>query len=420
MTKVSEKDKKEFQRNKEVINIKEFMLLKSGEQDKQIEESLNKVYEEKVEINKKYIDKVLNVAFDNKDNETYLPHSLCVQKDGNKLVFSFKKNNKALVILFLLGFLFISGFATFSGVRLLSASKLNIDINGDGVAELNLDTNDDGVCELNCTDNIADKKPEYNITYGKLMEAKFNVKVKGEDGTVTIFNPINQKNADGVCILNCDTDDDGWPDINIDLDGDGVADINIDVDNDGSPDLNIDTNGDGVADINLDTNNDGTCDSNCTYVVSRDGQATIGDGTASVDVAALVVTFTAGNDVVVNDLYPDDQNEVGANTKVDDVKFSIENKTTKTLKYKLSWIDVENTFETDNFWSKIESTNNGYSKDWFVAPRENSIIMESVEIPANTIQEYTVSFTLHGTGVEQNEDQGKIFKGRIQVNLLSE
>lgn len=130
MNKVNEKNKKEFQRNKETINIKEFMLLKSGEQDKLIEETLNKVYEENVEVTKKHIDKVLNVAFDNKDNETFLPHSLCVQKDGNKLIFSFKKSNKALLILFLLGFLFIAGFATFSGVQLIGKSWMNIDLNG--------------------------------------------------------------------------------------------------------------------------------------------------------------------------------------------------------------------------------------------------------------------------------------------------
>ncbi len=418
MTKVSEKDKKEFQRNKEVINIKEFMLLKSGEQDKQIEETLNKVYEEKIEVNKKYIDKVLNVAFDNKDNETYLPHSLCVQKDGNKLIFSFKKNNKALVVLFLLGFLFITGFATFTGIQLIGSSKMNIDINGDGVPDLNLDLNDDGLCEVNCTNN--GKTPEYNIDHGTMRKPLFNVKMKDDEKGEYIFNEMNQMDENGVCKLNCDTNNDGWPDTNIDLDGDGVADINIDVDNDGSPDLNIDTNGDGVADINLDTNNDGTCDSNCTYVISRNGQATIGDGTASVDIAALVVTFAAGSDVKVDNLYPDDQKEEGVNTKVDDVKFTVENKTNATLKYSLSWLDVTNTFETDNFWTKIASTNGGYSKDWSAAPKTNSVIMDVVEIPAGTTQEYTVSFTLHGTGEEQNVDQGKVFKGKIHVNLLNE
>ena len=38
------KDNKEFLRNKEVINIKDFMLLKSGEQDKLIEDSLKNAW----------------------------------------------------------------------------------------------------------------------------------------------------------------------------------------------------------------------------------------------------------------------------------------------------------------------------------------------------------------------------------------
>lgn len=97
MTKENNK-KEDFLRNKETINIKEFMLLKSGEQDKLIEETLNNMYENNAEITKKHIEKVLNVAFDNKDNEIYLPHSLCVKKDGNKLLFSFQKRNKALII----------------------------------------------------------------------------------------------------------------------------------------------------------------------------------------------------------------------------------------------------------------------------------------------------------------------------------
>lgn len=418
MTKVSEKDKENFQKNKEVINIKEFMLLKSGKQDELIEETLNKVYEEKIEINKKYIDKVLNVAFDNKDNEAYLPHSLCVQKDGNKLVFSFKKNNKALVILFLLGFLFISGFATFTGIQLIGSAKMNIDLDGDGIADLNLDLNADGLCEVNCTNN--GKTPEYNIDHGTMRTPLFNVKMKDDEKGEYIFNPMNQMDEYGTCKLNCDTNEDGWPEINIDLDGDGVADINIDVDKDGSPDLNIDTNGDGVADINIDEDNDNVCDKNCSYTVTRSGQATSGDGTISADVAALVVTFEAGSDVKVDNLYPDDQPDEGVITKVNDVKFTIENKTSEPLKYSLSWKDVENTFETNNFWTKIVSTNNGYNKDWSAAPKTSTVIMESVEIPAKTIQEYTVSFTLHGTGEEQNIDQGKVFKGKVQVNLLDE
>ena len=417
MNKVNEKNKKEFQRNKETINIKEFMLLKSGEQDKLIEETLNKVYEENVEVTKKHIDKVLNVAFDNKDNETFLPHSLCVQKDGNKLIFSFKKSNKALLILFLLGFLFIAGFATFSGVQLIGKSWMNIDLNGDGVPDLNLDLNDDGICEVNCTKNKMGKKPESNIDYRGNRKPTFNVIL--EDGTIS--NKMNQTDENGKCLLNCDTNDDGWPDTNIDIDGDGKADLNIDSDGGGNPDLNIDTNGDGVPDINIDEDGDGKCDKNCTYVIDKKGgQITTGNGDVTLDTAALIVNFESGNNIVLTDIYPDDQTDEGVTTKIPDVKFTIENKTNEDLYYNIYWTEVENTFETDNFWTMITSTNNGYKVNWKTAPKQNGLEASKIKISPQSKQEYTASFTLHGTGEEQNIDQGKVFKGRLLIELIKD
>ena len=411
-------EKKDFLRNKETLNIKDFMLLKSGEQDKLLEETLNKVYDGKVKFTKKHIDKVLNVAFDNKDNEVYLPHSLCVKKDGNKLIFSFKKNNKLLIVLFLLGFLFLTGFATATGIKLIGATYMNIDIDGDGYADLNIDTNNDGICEVNCTTNINARVPEYNIAHGKSKTPMFNVKMKDENGNEYIFNPMNQLDENGVCYLNCDVDGDGWPDTNIDLDGDGKADINIDIDGNGTPDLNVDTNDDGVADINIDEDGDGVCDKKCSYVVSKGGQATIGGGSASVDIAALVVTFETGSDVKVTDLYPDDQPDDNVNKTVNDIIFTVENKTSQSLYYDLSWLEVINDFETTNFWTKIKCDGGGYDTgDWVTAPKASGTIKSNIEIPANTVQKYTVSFTLHGIGQEQNIDQGKTFKGRIEVNL---
>ena len=55
-----ENKNKEFLRNKETINIKEFMLQKSGEQDKLITDTLDKIYEGNVEVTKKHLEKVLN------------------------------------------------------------------------------------------------------------------------------------------------------------------------------------------------------------------------------------------------------------------------------------------------------------------------------------------------------------------------
>lgn len=410
-----ENKNKEFLRNKETINIKEFMLQKSGEQDKLITDTLDKIYEGNVEVTKKHLEKVLNVAFDNKDNETYLPHSLCVKKDGNKLIFAFKKKNTALIILFLLGFLFIAGFATFTGVQFLAKEKLNIDLNGDGIADLNIDLDDDGLCDINCDTND-DGKPDKNIDYRGNRKPTFNVLVENKD---TLFNEMNQMDEKGKCKLNCDTNNDGWPDTNIDIDGDGKVDLNIDIDNNGLPDLNIDTNGDGVADINIDDDGDGKCDRLCASVSdNKGGMTTIGGGNVNIDTAALIVAFESGADINVSNLYPDDQNDPDVNTTVPDVKFTIINTTSKALHYNLDWINVENTFTSGNFMTKIFGDNGGYKADWASAPTTNNRFANNIEIPAYTTQNYVLSFKLRGIGTEQNFDQGKIFKGRVAVDLI--
>lgn len=410
-----ENKNKEFLRNKETINIKEFMLQKSGEQDKLITDTLDKIYEGNVEVTKKHLEKVLNVAFDNKDNETYLPHSLCVKKDGNKLIFAFKKKNTALIILFLLGFLFIAGFATFTGVQFLAKEKLNIDLNDDGIADLNIDLDDDGLCDINCDTND-DGKPDENIDYRGNRKQIFNVLVENKD---TLFNEMNQMDENGKCKLNCDTNNDGWPDTNIDIDGDGKADLNIDIDNNGLPDLNIDTNGDGVADINIDDDGDGKCDRLCASVSdNKGGMTTIGGGNVNIDTAALIVAFESGDDINISNLYPDDQNDPDVNTTVPDVKFTIINTTSKALHYNLDWINVENTFTSGNFMTKIFGDNGGYKADWASAPTTNNRFANNIEIPAYTTQNYVLSFKLRGIKAEQNFDQGKTFKGRVAVDLI--
>ena len=410
-----ENKNKEFLRNKETINTKEFMLLKSGEQDKLITDTLDKIYEGNVEVTKKHLEKVLNVAFDNKDNEIYLSHSLCVKKDGNKLIFAFKKKNTALIILFLLGFLFIAGFATFTGVQFLAKEKLNIDLNGDGIADLNIDLDDDGLCDINCDTND-DGTPDENIDYRGNRKPTFNVLVENQE---KLFNEMNQMDENGKCKLNCDTNKDGWPDTNIDIDGDGKADLNIDIDNNGLPDLNIDTNGDGVADINIDDDGDGKCDRLCASVSdNKGGMTTIGGGNVNIDTAALIVAFESGDDINISNLYPDDQNDPDVNTTVPDVKFTIINTTSKAIHYNLDWIKVENTFTSGNFMTKIFGDNGGYKADWTSAPTTNNRFANNIEIPAYTTQNYVLSFKLRGIGTEQNFDQGKTFKGRVAVDII--
>ena len=418
--KKDEEVKVEKTSRREEINLKEFLLLDSKKQDAKIKETLDLMYEGKIEVTKKHIDKVLNICFDTKDNETYLPASLRVEKIGSKLIFTFKKgNNMALFILFALCFLLIGGFATYMGVHYLARLELNQDLDGDGVADLNIDLDDDGICDINC-DTDKDGKPDQNIDYRGNRKPIFNVLL--EDGT--IFNPSNQDtDGDGTCDINCDTNDDGWPDLNIDIDGDGVVDFDRDIDGDGIKDLDLDLDGDGVCDINCDNDKDNVCDTNCTNVdINGNGGGTSqeGDGGMDFTTASLIVIFDSTDGVVADNIYPDDQEGEGVNTTIPSIGFTAQNTTDHTLYYNISWSVIENTFTSTNFWYRVSSNNNGFNQDWTTAPTSDYVFAENIAVAPNTTQEYVVEFTLHGIGEPQNYDQGKIFNGRVYVDLIEE
>ena len=404
--------------NRETVDLKEFMLLDAKKQDEKIKETLDLMYEGKLEVTKKHIERVLNICFDPKDNEVYLPASLCVEKTGSKLTFFFRKrNNVGLILLFLLAFLFVGGFATYTGVQYLGRLQMNQDLDNDGVADLNIDLDGDGICDINC-DTDKDGKPDRNIDYHNNRKPIFNVLMDDD----TIFNPINQDtDGDGKCDINCDSNDDGWPDVNIDYDGDGIIDLDRDIDGDGIKDLDLDFNGDGVCDLNCDEDKDDVCDKNCTTITITDnggGTSQEGDGGIDIAAASLIVIFESQDNVVAENIYPDDQE--GVNTTIPDLRFTIQNTTNQTLYYDLGWIVNENTFESTNFWYRVTSDNDGFTQDWTTAPTVDTYFANRVAIAPNTTQSYTISFTLHGTGEEQNYDQGKIFNGQVSVQLLEE
>lgn len=126
---------------------------------------------------------------------------------------------------------------------------LNIDLDGDGVADLNVDLDGDGEADTNI-DTTGDRQPNLNI----------------------------------------DLDGDGIPDLNVDIDGDGEADLNIDTDGDGIPDLNVDADGDGIPDENVDTNNDGDADTNITNPSDSNWTPSAGVQTGD-DTSVLVYIF---------------------------------------------------------------------------------------------------------------------------------
>lgn len=416
---MAKEEKKKLDLGKrEIIELKEFMLLDAKKQDEAIKEKLDIMYENQVDINNKHIEKVLNICFDTKDNEVYLPNNLKVEKNANKLIFTFRKHsNIGLYILFTLMFLVVGGFATYSGVQYLGKMQMNQDLDGDGIPDLNIDLDDDGICDINC-DTDKDGKPDRNIDYQSNRKPIFNILMDDD----TIFNPVNQDtNNDGKCDINCDTNNDGWPDLNIDYDGDGEVDYDRDIDGDGIKDLDLDLNGDGVCDLNCDDDKDNVCDRNCsTITIDDNGGGTSSEGNGGLDfsTASLVVIFETQDNVNADEIYPDDQPDI--TTKIPDLKFTVQNTTNKVLYYNISWEVTENTFESDNFWYKVTSDYNGFNQNWQTAPWEKTMFAKRVEIAPNTTQSYAISFTLHGTGEEQNYDQGKKFNGKILVELIEE
>lgn len=419
MEKGKEKEKKVVSNNREIINLKEFMLLDSKKQDELIKDTLDKMYESDVKVTQKMMDKILNVAFDSKNIESYVQDSLVVEKDNSRLIFYFRKrNNLGLILLFLLAFLFIGGFATYTGVIFLNKASLNIDLDGDGIADLNIDLYDKGICDINCDTN-KDNKPDRNIDFRGNRKPIFNVIL--EDGT--IFNPTNQVDENGKCLINCDTNGDGWPDLNIDYDGDGKIDLDRDIDGDGIRDLDIDLNGDGVCDLNCDEDKDNVCDKFCSNVTieNNGGGTSNSTGNNGIDftAASLIIMFDSTDEIVADSIFPDDQ-PAPANTKIPNLKFSVENTTDDYLYYTINWENVYNTFESTNFWVKVSGDNGGYNKDWSTAPFEDSAMVERVAIAPRSKQNYVLSFTLHGTGESQNYDQGKIFRGNVTVDLIKE
>ena len=417
MFKKSNIDEKNINKQmKTSIDLKEYMLLNTKEQEEKISTAFNEMFGEEVKKDKRNIEKIMNICFDTKDTDIYLSNGLKVEKKGNKLSFSFKKSNTTalLYILFILSFIFMGGAATYAGILYRDMQNLNIDLDNDGIADLNLDLDGDRKCDINCDKN-KDNKPDYNIDYRSNRKNIFNQINKNN----RLFNQVNRDiNDDGKCDINCDTNDDGWPDLNIDFDGDGTIDLDKDTNEDGLKDMNIDTNGDGVCDLNCDEDDDDVCDKKCIGFTpnTNGGGVSSGNGGIEFEAAIMIINFESEEAVIAENIYPDDQPAgENVNTVIPPIKFTIENTSAETLYYDLNWIIQENTFESNNFQYKVESDYNGYNKDWSTAPFETENFAKHIAIAPNTKQSYTVTMKLHGIGEEQNYDQGKKFRGNIEV-----
>jgi hypothetical protein len=408
--------KSQISYNSHVESLDRFNKLNINDQNELIKDILKDAYGGREKVKAECLLKIENFAKSKEVGKLKLDNSVTVENDGNNLIFSYSRTKVLPIFVFYIGLLVIlSSAATFSYLQDMKISKLNIDIDGDGIADLNIDTNNDEVAEVNISKD--GKKPLYNIDYMNNHVSVFNI--LNEDGSIS--NEINNDtDNDGVCNLNCDTDNDGWPDMNLDLDGDGVADMFIDSLNKGYANLNLDVNGDGECDIQCDTDNDGVCNN---YCLGLDTLKYLDFNEIKKNNINILSTIPAinvtGEEIVCNNLYPTDQPNEGAKKECT-TKLTIQNISSIDVTYSLDFNIVTNTYTSNNFKYKITSTNGGGNiNNYTTTPKSGTTtLFNNVVVKAGITQEYNVSFILEGTGEEQNYDANRLFNGNFSVNII--
>ncbi len=366
-----------------------------------------------LEVDNKYVLKCLKLSCDEEDNDIHLPLGLLVSKKDDIMTFEFQKRVALWFLILLLGaLLFTILGATYSAFNYIKLLDLNKDIDGDGVADINIDINKDEKPEINIDLN-KDDKPDVNIDYKGNREQIFNV-VIGDD----TLNPTNVKDSNGVCIRNCDTNNDGWPDTNLDIDGDGKPDLDLDTNNDGKADLNLDMDGDKICDLHCDTDDDGVCDEFCIdnwskVIISQNGSTKIiGNSRVINHSAKLEIVYKDKSDVVVKDILPDDMED---SKKIPTKHFTVTNMSPYYVMYAIKWQDVTNEFASGNFKYKVTCKNNCKSIDFITAPFKDGIFLDKIFIAPGQTHTYDIDFKLQGINEPQNYDQDKMFKAKIQV-----
>ena len=402
------------------LDLAKFNLKSDKEQYAEIEKKLKDIYKDDLDVSKKHVMKVIRLTYNPKDDYIYLPYSLKVTKKGLELIFRVERKVIGIGwIIFGLWLLLLALIgSTYLGIKYINVASLNKDIDGDGIADINIDINNDRLADIN-VDTNNDNKPNINVDYKGNRKSVFNIDTDNDGNADS--NLINDASTDDKrkeCKINCDTNGDGWPDLNLDLDGDGIPDTDIDTNGDGIADLNLDINGDGVCDIMCDTDGDNKCDTNCIETpyngMGTGTSSSTGNADHNTGTAMLIIRFSDGETVNVDNLVPDDQ-PFADNIVRPYNAFTVENLSDYPMYYSLRWRVQANTFVTNNLQYMVSSTNGGPNIGYQPAPRNNEYIIERVMIPARATQKYTLSFTLIGLNRPQNEDQNRIFRGTVEI-----
>ncbi len=413
------------------IDLTKFNIKSEQEQYNEIEAVLKEIYQSDLDVNKKHVYKCIKLTWNPKDDYIYLPHNLKIFKDRLTLKFTIepkKTIGRGWIIFSVWIFLFALIGATYAGYTYLSIAHLNKDIDGDGISDINIDINHDRIADINIDTN-GDNKPDLNIDYKGNRKARFNIDTDG-DGNPD-FNLVNDATGGkcSTCKINCDVDGDGWPDINIDIDGDGTPDLDLDTDGDCAPDLNLDLNGDEKCDIFCDVDGDGTCDVNCSKPDDPfDPEDSKGTGSSSItgnpDIETstpyILIEYTDGETINVTGLLPEDQYLIPGYVQSEKPikEFTVENLSDYPMMYTLRWNVSSNNFTSNNLKYNLIGTNGAPSLNEQTIPKANGeIVTRNILIPPRVIHKYTIEIYLKGTGQPQNEDQGRVFIGHLEIIL---
>ena len=182
---------------------------------------------------------------------------------------------------------------------------------------------------------------------------------------------------------------------------------------------NCDTDGDGLPNINVDIDNDGICDFNCD------------NGTTKID---------SDYNYYEDDKYKNEKNilEIAKGSDSDfyiynpleivsaDIEpgwngtyvLKIKNDADYAVAYKIVWRDVFNDFtDVNNLDYFITRSNISYLNN-LKAPRKETFLETEVLIRRKTTVKYVLRMDWKETGVNQNIDSGKTFKGKLYIETI--
>ena len=98
--------------------------------------------------------------------------------------------------------------------------------------------------------------------------------------------------------------------------------------------------------------------------------------------------------------------------------FKVENTGTVAIKYNIELTDVINEFVNNDLVFSITSTKREVSET--PVPIEESYLMKNMAILPSEEQIYTLKITFKETGINQNENMGAIFTGKLQIDVTED